>query len=357
MIREIGSIFSLDYTFYKESDLSVSPMETDGRYNYSLCREALYDIASAYDATSKRVMIPAYTCGTVITPFTEQGWKCLYYPVDRRLRIPVKNVLVLAENFRPDIFIVHPYCGMDLDADELEFIEVMRKRGCRIVVDITQCIFSSQYDTVADYVVGSYRKWLPMPDGAFLYFAHGDRLEVHNYSENKEFVNFQKEAMYLRHCYFRTGDVELKKISIHLNKWVSGSVEKNTYPHKMSDLSYTVYLDADMEKNQASRIKNYRFLYEHLSGNMIVSPVCCDIKDVTTAPLYFPLYSSNREYLQRKLAEDGIYAPVLWPLHDKALLINDDIEHIYSRILMLPIDQRYGLDDMSFIVNKIENNV
>ena len=45
-----------------------------------------------------------------------------------------------------------------------------------------------------------------------------------------------------------------------------------------------------------------------------------------------------------------IYAPVLWPVQTKDVLINEEVEYIYSHILMLPIDQRYSIDDMIKIV-------
>lgn len=70
----------------------------------------------------------------------------------------------------------------------------------------------------------------------------------------------------------------------------------------------------------------------------------------TTAPLYFPIYVSNRTEIQKKLAAKHIYAPVLWPVNTAEVLINDNIKYIYSHILMIPIDQRYDEQDMKKIV-------
>ena len=78
--------------------------------------------------------------------------------------------------------------------------------------------------------------------------------------------------------------------------------------------------------------------------------MCKNLDEVTTAPLYFPIYVSNRSAFQRKLANKHIYAPVLWPVQTKDVLINEEVEYIYSHILMLPIDQRYSIDDMIKIV-------
>ena len=59
--------------------------------------------------------------------------------------------------------------------------------------------------------------------------------------------------------------------------------------------------------------------------------------------------------VQHNLAKEHIYAPVLWPRAYDNVLIDDDVIHIYDHILMIPIDQRYGTDDMDKII-KIFNN-
>ena len=91
MKKEIGSIFPLT-----DSELRIAESEqsqfADDRIYYSLCREALYDIACAYEAENKLVLIPAYTCQTVITPFEETGWRCEFFAIQKDLRINIDNL-------------------------------------------------------------------------------------------------------------------------------------------------------------------------------------------------------------------------------------------------------------------------
>ncbi len=76
---------------------------------------------------------------------------------------------------------------------------------------------------------------------------------------------------------------------------------------------------------------------------------------MTCAPLFFAVYVEERASFQKKLAQQEIFAPVLWPVHTDSVLINDQIQKIYDNILMLPIDQRYGEKDMQRMVDVIKS--
>ena len=76
---------------------------------------------------------------------------------------------------------------------------------------------------------------------------------------------------------------------------------------------------------------------------------------MTTAPLYFTLYVEERSVLQRLLAQESIYAPVIWPVENEAVLINEEVRYIYDHILAIPCDQRYDESDMLRAVEIINN--
>ena len=83
--------------------------------------------------------------------------------------------------------------------------------------------------------------------------------------------------------------------------------------------------------------------------------VCKNIEEVTTAPLYFTIYVQDRPALQRVLAQEAIYAPVIWPVEDERVLIDNDVKYIYDHLLAIPCDQRYDTEDMQRIVTIINN--
>lgn len=59
--------------------------------------------------------------------------------------------------------------------------------------------------------------------------------------------------------------------------------------------------------------------------------------------------------MQKFLTEHGIYAPVLWPVgKENAGHLTGDEKYIYSHMLALPMDQRYGAEEMKRLGKVLE---
>lgn len=346
-MKEIGSIYSV-HTLENKPCLSIV-LAGDKSVYFSLCREALLVIARWYRNTYKRVLIPAYTCQTVLDPFLQEGWDIEYYNISKQLRIDTVDLLSKYNSFKPSLCVAHPYYGADLNEDELEALTVLKKGGCVLIEDLTQCVFSTQSDPIFDYFIGSYRKWFPIPDGAFLI----GKVDVEELSENTAFVEPMSDAMYLRGVFHRTGDNNIKEISRRVGNIAISHISGEIVPHKISSFSTSLLNEIDIEETIRKRHDNYRYLYEQLSNSNICAPVDRSIDELTCAPLFFPVYVKDRASFQKKLAQHEIYAPVLWPVHTEELLINESIKEIYNEILMLPIDQRYGIEDMKRMIEVI----
>jgi len=354
MKKEIGSIFPLSDEVLSQAE-SEQLQFTGNRIHYSLCREALCDIVNALDTTEKKVLIPSYTCQTVITPFEEAGWQCEYFSVKRNLRIDLRSLENAIEKYKPSLLVVHPYFGMDLNEEEVGVLESIKEKGIDIVLDLTQCLFSSKQYSFASFIVASYRKWMPIPDGGYLFNQTDSVNIVQPDKENEEFTDRQIAAMYLRDQYFNNGEQRTKAISIRLSKMADHIADSNITPHRMSQVAYNRLLKEDVEKNKNSRFSNYAYLFKNIKESSKITKVCQNMADVTTAPLYFTIYVEDRPSLQRLLAQDSIYAPVIWPVEDERVLIDEEIKYIYDHVLAIPCDQRYDEDDMCRVVEIINN--
>ena len=177
----------------------------------------------------------------------------------------------------------------------------------------------------------------------------------HEMQENVAFVEPMSDAMYLRGTFHKTGDNNIKEISRRVGNLAISHISGEIVPHKISVLSTSLLNEIDVEETKRKRSDNYRYLYEQLSNSSICVPVERSLDELTCAPLFFPVYVKDRASFQKKMAQQEIYAPVLWPVHTESLLINDSIKRIYNEILMLPIDQRYGEDDMKRIIKVINS--
>lgn len=352
MKKEIGSIFPLSDDTLQKAESEKTCFTSDRLY-YSLCREALYDISVSLMDTNKKVLIPAYTCQTVITPFEEAGWQCEYFSIQKDLRIDVQSLLKAVEEFQPSLIVVHPYFGMDLNKEEIHVLNAIQEKGVKIVLDLTQCLFSTDQYSFASFIVASYRKWMPIPDGGYLINRTDSTQIVQPEEENTEFTVKEKDAMYLRGQYFGNGEQRTKDVSIRLSKAADHYAESHIVPHKMSQVAYNLLNVEDKDKCQSQRNANYQHLFEHVKDNDRVRKVCSDIEAVTTAPLYFTIYVQDRQALQRLLVQDSIYAPVIWPVEDERVLIDEEVKYIYDHLLAIPCDQRYDENDMRRIVDII----
>ena len=352
MQKEIGSIFSVSK--YETGSNEVSHENNEFLF-FSLCREALLFAARNCGKDRKVILIPAYTCQTVLEPFLQEDWEVHFFPLDSKLCINEAVFLSLLESVSPSAVLFHPYYGKKLLEYEIDLLKRAKEQGAWIIQDLTQSIFSKRNPDYVDITVGSMRKWLGIPDGAFLSVSGDIPLdEIDAAPYNTAFTVPQLDAMYLRGEYFRTDNPNYKQISIRLNKHAEGLMEKEPITaHKMSDYSRGVLNNANLDQIRKKRFENFGTLLSLIKRNDVCRAVIGSMDELADAPLYFPVYVKERERFQKALAEKSIYAPVLWGIENKEVLVNDTVEYIYNHLLAIPVDQRYDYDDMQRIADVI----
>lgn len=352
-MKDIGGIYPIEQRVLSSSGKTNLPFFTEPNIRYfSLCREALLTIARSLHKEHGKVLLPAYTCQTVIEPFVELGWECSFFGISEKLRIDGESLKEQYDRIRPDVIVVHPYYGMDLTEGEIKILRDIKDGNCVFVEDMTQCLFSSLRDDVFDYYVGSMRKWFPIPDGAFA-FSLKKKLEMSgDLPQNEQFVNSMLDAMYLRGIYYKSGDVAVKEISRGIDKSAGRCVAQGISAHAISDYSQAALTGIDLSEVQNRRRINYELLWEEFTCAG-VKKVCQSLEEVTSAPLYFPVLVEDRLGLMQKLIEQRIYAPVLWPVKTEEVLINEAVAKIYNHILAIPCDQRYCEEDMGRIIGAV----
>ena len=144
-MKDIGSIFPLyDEDIALENRTERNNAVQGSRINFSLCREAMFAVASKYESSSKVVLIPSYTCQTVIDPFVQLGWTCYFYNIKKNLRIDTDDILQKAIKYNPSLLVVHPFHGMELLDEELDVLRIVKLKGCILLEDVTQCIYTEK---------------------------------------------------------------------------------------------------------------------------------------------------------------------------------------------------------------------
>ena len=114
---------------------------------------------------------------------------------------------------------------------------------------------------------------------------------------------------------------------------------------KMSKLTENLLHGIDYGVVEIRRRENFEFLQEQLGTHNHLNP--------KIASFMYPLMIENGANIRKKLQAEKVYIPTLWPTVFE-LTDNTDLEYqMAENILPLPIDQRYGIEDMKRIVSTL----
>lgn len=356
MYKEIGSNFWCDTTKIKnlESEFKIyfnNIKYTDSAFLWT-GRSAIVFVLNDIKKGPKRVLLPAYTCcHTVIKTFLKRGYEIDYYNINNKLEIDTEDFERTALKTKPTVALFHSYFGFDTLSSTNKQINKLKEEGTIIIEDITQSLFSVTNHIDADYYIGSFRKWLAIPDGGVALKVNGmfnNKPKI----ENKEQVSCKLEAFHNKYLYMENNAGD-KSIFLNLFKKAKELIDESDEIYSISKESQFILNNINVNELAQKRRDNYIYLLDNLKEIEQISVIFNKLpKD--EVPLYFPiLIKSGRAEMQVYLAQNHIYAPVIWPFGDEIRVISKNTQEIYDQILAIPCDQRYSIDEMKKIVDVI----
>lgn len=350
MIKEIGSSFcsnfedAKDLVIHDSSQIRI-PWRFGNKKNttyYSTCRASIGKILQYESKNNKVALIPSFTCHAVLQPFLANNVEVIPYRIRKDLSVDVTYFESLIKKYHPGFILFHPYFGFS----QSEIINVLSSslEEATIIEDRTQSMFSSfPIAPTSDYVVGSIRKWLEIPDGGFL---SADRHIFSRSGHKSEYTNMAIEAMQMKYNYLyfhKQSDYGYRE---EFAKYEDALDHDNNF-YEISDKSIQLLNNYDWKTCFESREYNYKCLLDGLKFINECQPIF-DYLPSDTVPFMFPIYvKKGRKDLQKYLADNKIFATVIWacPVEFKDCL-TDEEKSIYSEILCFSIDQRYDENDM-----------
>lgn len=351
MFNEIGSNF-WRYSLHEEEKRDKLWWEYDEYHNilFKSGRNAIKALARNLKEGQACVLLPIYTCETVILPFLEEEWNVDYYQVNADLSVNIQSLLKKCEKLKPRAIFFHSYFGFNTLGEDINIIEQLHSQDIIIIEDITQSIFSEHYIKCADYYVASLRKFIAIPDGGlvcskkelnFPAIAEADHL----------LVETALNAFNLKQIYMtKNHDEALKQQFRKKYQEINCLIAQNEVVQAISEESKKIFFSVNINKLKQKRVQNYNQLFRTINNISNLSPV---IKQAIgkSVPLYLPVYVKNdRKVLQEYLARNNIYCPIIWPKPPQIEIKNDDIvDYMYKHMLCFPIDQRYGNEEMKKI--------
>ena len=313
----------------------------------SATRFVLQSIEERNQKCKKVVLLPPFTCHTVFEPFIDLGYEIYTLPLNPDLSINVQDIVSCQEQYNAGVVLVHRYYGFDTLPGFNQAVLSLQKKGVIVIEDCTQCLYSSFTISEADYVVASIRKWCGVPDGGFAICREG-AFSHKPAKTDTTMVETKRIASELKYKYLFEGIGDKSAFKAKYRE-AESLLDNQAVFYTIGELSASIQAELDVETLKRKRRENYVVLLEGIQNVNGIKVVFSTLPD-DVVPLYFPLLVDDRETIQNLLADNGIYAPVVWPKEDNCPPIGEIANSIYVKILCIPIDQRYDVEDMRRIV-------
>ena len=310
MTKEIGG--------YLELDRYHLPMLHDEAIALNSGRNCL-----AYLIQKKginRIWIPKFLCASVSDVCRREGSEVCYYSVD----IDFRPILEPTDDW---VYLVNYYGQIDNDK-----IKEFKTKYPNLIVDNVQAYYQVPVNGID--TIFTCRKYFGVTDGAFLYTDIGlDELELDESFERTKFLlgRFERNA------------------SEFYSDFASKEEEFSTMPvRKMSILTDNLLRGIDYEMVKNRRTENFSFLHSSLKD---VNKLKLSIPD---GAYMYPLYVNGGFEIRKVLHKKKIYVPTLWSdVFD--ICAERDLEYDMAKnILPIPVDQRYNIADMKYIVEVLQ---
>ncbi len=313
MKKEIGGYFQLELREGKHFHEKAVKLNL-GRTAFELLLEI-----NKY----KKIYLPAYVCESVLEPVRKTETDYEFYNINEKLE-PIFDKSLLPN----EAFYYVNYFGIKND-----FIATGIKYGEQVIIDNAHAFFDSPQNGFETFY--SARKFFGVPEGSYLYTSRKIEREI---TRGKSY----DKAAHLLIRIDEGAEAGYKHFLENERKHSFAEIKR------MSFLSEAILRNIDYPTARRRRSENFKFLHENL----------CKINEMTinleenASPLCYPLLIKSYG-VREKLIENKIFVPIYW----KDALIRDELsnyeKYLTENLLPLPVDQRYGKEEMDYILKAI----
>ena len=272
----------------------------------------------------KKVYLPYYTCEVVLEPFKKLGISYEFYYID--LNFEIRDNLTLKAD---EALLYVNYYGL-----KQRYVELLaEKLGNRLIVDNTQAFYAKPLPGIDTFY--TCRKFFGVPDGAYLY------------TEKKLEEKFEQDLSFDRMTSL-TKRIDLGAEAGYgdfreTTKALAGQPIK-----RMSKLTHRMMQGIDYDLIAQRRRANYQQLHSALGK---CNTLCLPLEE-ETVPMVYPYLAPFKSFRER-LIENKVFVARYWP-NVLEWTTEKDIEYLLAyQMQPLPIDQRYGEEDMNKIITLI----
>ncbi len=322
-MKPIGGYFSLEINEGKELHAQALRLNA-GRY-------ALEYILKT--RKYRKIYIPYFICDSVLQPLKRLGVEYEFYHINEQLELAIESQLqpkadeaVLYVNY---FGLKNRYAGSFCYAYP------------NTIIDQTQAFYSEPANKNSDKDIKcdtfySCRKFFGVPDGAYLYTDYSLDEDIPR-DESFERISFLTKRIDRSaqegYSDFHTNDKSLSTVGMK----------------RMSKLTEAMMAGIDYSAKANKRILNFHILDKTLRDS---NRFKWDM-DYGTVPLVYPYFVENGAKLRQHLIDNQIFCARYWP-NVKEWCNAEDLEYnLTENLVCIPIDQRYGEEEMNQILEII----
>ena len=311
-MKEIGG--------YLELELNRGHMLYENGIHLNCGRNALAYLLIAKGIS--KIWLPYFLCDSVINICKKYGVEIGFYHIDEQW-LP-KNLHLKSNDW---LYIVNYYGQI-----ETNMLLYLADKFKRVIVDNAQAYFDAPLEGIG--TLYTCRKFFGVPDGAILFT---DSVITENIFDDESFERIR----------FVLGRFERNAGEFYEEASSNNDFFDNEPIKRMSKLTENLLHGIDYQFVKDRRTENFALLHEKLGALNELK-----VKLIEGAFMY-PFMVENAQTVKKKLLEHKIYIPTLWPN------VVRDLPHdwwewrLANNVLPLPCDQRYGIEEMDYIVNRI----
>lgn len=317
-MKSIGGYFSLELPNKTLGELYPDAIKLNaGRY----CLEYILRVREY-----KKIYLPYYTCEVILQPIKELGLEYEFYHIDEKLEIAGEiNV------GRDEVLLYTDYFGLKDQYTK----DIAYKYSPNIIIDNTQAFFSKSCPHTDTF--NTCRKYFGVADGAYLFTDKQILVSIpSDFSTSRMTAVLDRLDKSPEEAF-----QEFHKCEQTLSK--SGM-------RKMSKLTQSIMSSINYTSVVCQRLHNFDRLSQGLTeSNEIHFTISND-----TVPMVYPYYC-HKKGLRQYLIKNHIYVAKFWPNVSEWSSSESQETDFAEYLLPIPIDQRYGDEDMNFIIETIKN--
>lgn len=320
MKRPIGGYFEWEFPPARQTSLHEDAVFLNS------CRNALQYILERLPKLSK-LWIPYFTCDVVLEPLKRLRIPYEFYHIDSNLELK-QNMSINNGEF----LLYTNYYGI-----KDEYIKkIAVQYGEQLIIDNAQALFFTPIDNC--HQIYSPRKFIGMPDGGLAITPLRDDL-----------VYLQHDISYERCSHL------LKRIELHPTQGYADFQKDDESISgrpvcQMSLISKKIFETIDLTSVQKIRSRNFEWLHDSLGKtNKLAIPST----KTFACPLVYPYWTNDCE-LKKKLISNEVFVATYWPNVFDWCKPTDLEYELAEHVVCIPIDQRYGEEEMKYIVSLLE---